>query len=193
MKKNIILSGVGGQGILTIAVLLVQTAVKEGLNFKQSEVHGMAQRGGAVESHVRLSVGPIYSDIIAKGTADLIISVEPLEALRHAVFLAPGGIIITNIAPHKNIPDYPATEEIFARLRATGKKVVCVDAAAVAAEAGNPRTQNIVMAGAAAACSGMKPESFRAAIGDMFAAKGDPVVEVNLKAFELGALRGASL
>ena len=118
MKKDIILAGVGGQGILTIATIIAQTALKAGLNVRQPEVHGMSQRGGAVEAHLRLSSGQIYSDLIAPGTADLIISVEPMEALRHLDSLSPTGIIISNARPIININDYPEVEKIIAAIEA---------------------------------------------------------------------------
>ena len=132
MKKDIILAGVGGQGILTIATIIAQTALKAGLNVRQPEVHGMSQRGGAVEAHLRLSSGQIYSDLIAPGTADLIISVEPMEALRHLDSLSPTGIIISNAKPIININDYPEVEKIIAAIEAVkGSKVIDADKIAV--------------------------------------------------------------
>ena len=112
MKKDIVISGVGGQGIISIAYVLGSAALKDGLHFKQSEVHGMSQRGGAVESHLRMSDGPIHSDIIPEGAADLILSVEPVEALRYLKFLAPGGTVLSSSTPFVNIPDYPDMEAV---------------------------------------------------------------------------------
>ena len=107
MKTDIILSGVGGQGILSIATVIGEAALNEGLYIKQAEVHGMSQRGGDVQSNLRISSDPIHSDLIALGKADIIISLEPMEALRYVNYLAPTGWIITNTTPFVNIPNYP--------------------------------------------------------------------------------------
>jgi len=187
MKKDIVLAGVGGQGILTIAILIVEAAIKQGLNFRQSEVHGMSQRGGAVESHVRIADGHISGDLVPSGCADLLISVEPLEALRQINSLAKDATVITNITEVKNIPDYPPTAKIMEQLKNSGRKILLIDAGAAGKEAGNPRSQNVALLGAALPYLGLKPELVKEAIGDMFARKGPAVVELNLKALELGA------
>lgn len=138
MKKDIILAGVGGQGILSIATVIGEAALKENLNIKQAEVHGMSQRGGDVQSNLRISSDPIASDLIPKGCADLIISLEPMEALRYLPYLAKDGWIVTNTEPFVNIPNYPAIEDINAEL-AKIANVIKVDVDAIAKEAGNPR------------------------------------------------------
>src|SRR4030042_5605627 len=107
MKQDIILAGVGGQGILSIAFVIAGAALEDGLEVKQAEVHGMSQRGGAVQSHLRLSQERIFSDLIPKGEADLILSVEPLEALRYVDYLRPEGMVVSSRPPFVNIPDYP--------------------------------------------------------------------------------------
>ncbi len=136
MKQDIILAGVGGQGILSIAYVIDNAALKAGLNFKQAEVHGMAQRGGAVQSHLRLSDEPVFSELIPRGAADLILSVEPLEALRYIDYLAPEGRIVTSRAPLVNIPDYPELDEVLAEIRSLGNAVI-IDTEALAKEAGS--------------------------------------------------------
>ena len=186
MKRDIVLCGVGGQGILTIAVLAVSAAVKEGLNFRQSEVHGMSQRGGSVECHVRISDGPIHCDLIGRGRADILIAVEPLEALRYVDYLGKDGIIISNTEPFKNIPDYPQPETVLAMLKNTGAACHLIDAAALARQAGNTRAQNVVLAGAAAHFMGLRRDLLTAEVRAMFAHKGPAVADLNLKAFELG-------
>src|SRR5512139_544413 len=120
MKQDIILAGVGGQGILSIAYVIDNAALADGLQFKQAEVHGMSQRGGAVQSHMRLSSGRIWSDLIPKGEADMILSVEPLEALRYLQYLRPDGIVVTSSTPYVNIPDYPVIKSILAEIRKAG-------------------------------------------------------------------------
>jgi indolepyruvate ferredoxin oxidoreductase beta subunit len=117
MHRNIIIAGVGGQGILTIAAIIDLAAMNRGLHVKQAEVHGMSQRGGAVESHLRISSEEIYSDLIPLGKANLILSIEPMEALRYLPFLAPEGVIVTATEPHKNIPHYPNEDELMETMK----------------------------------------------------------------------------
>ena len=185
MKQDIILAGVGGQGILSIAYVIDNAALAEGLFFKQAEVHGMAQRGGAVQSHMRLSDGTIWSDLIPKGEADMILSVEPLEALRYLDYLRPDGIVVTSSTPYRNIPDYPEIDKVLEAVRRAPRSVV-VDSEKLAKEAGTVKAQNIVLLGAAAAFLILKEAGLRATIDALFRGRGTPVLEANLKAFELG-------
>ena len=185
MKKDIILAGVGGQGILSIATVIGEAALKENLNIKQAEVHGMSQRGGDVQSNLRISSDPIASDLIPKGCADLIISLEPMEALRYLPYLAKDGWIVTNTEPFVNIPNYPAIEDINAEL-AKIANVIKVDVDAIAKEAGNPRGANIVLLGACSHLLGIEPEKFEQGLERIFARKGEAIVDSNLKAFRAG-------
>jgi indolepyruvate ferredoxin oxidoreductase beta subunit len=185
MKQDIILAGVGGQGILSIAFVLDNAALAEGLFFKQAEVHGMAQRGGAVQSHLRISNQAIWSDLIPRGEADMILSVEPLEALRYMDFLRPDGVIVTSSTPFKNIPDYPDLESVLDAVRKAPKAVI-VDSERLAKEAGTVKAQNIVLLGAAARFLILREEGLKAMIEALFKGRGAPVLEANLKAFELG-------
>ena len=190
MKCDIILCGVGGQGILSIATLLDRVALKEGLHLKQAEVHGMAQRGGAVQSHLRLADHPIHSDLIPHGRADLILSVEPMESLRYLDHMEEDGTLVSSASPFVNIPDYPKIEEILQALRRV-KNHVLVDTRALAKEAGHPRTENTVMLGAATPFLPLPTERIKEELAQAFAGKGTRVVEANEKAFDLG--REASL
>jgi indolepyruvate ferredoxin oxidoreductase beta subunit len=185
VKQDIILAGVGGQGILSIAFVIDNAALADGLQFKQAEVHGMAQRGGAVQSHLRLSDRPVWSDLIPKGEADMILSVEPLEALRYFDSLKPDGIVVTSSTPYKNIPDYPDLDKVLEAVRRAQRHVI-VDSENVAKEAGNSKAQNIVMLGAASGFLVLKEASLRRFIEVLFKARGLTVVETNIKAFELG-------
>jgi indolepyruvate ferredoxin oxidoreductase beta subunit len=185
MKQDIILAGVGGQGILSIAYVIDNAALADGLFFKQAEVHGMAQRGGAVQSHMRLSDGTIWSDLIPKGEADMILSVEPLEALRYLDYLRPDGIVVTSSTPFRNIPDYPGIGQVLEAVRKAPRSVV-VDSEKLAREAGTVKAQNIVLLGAAAGFLILKEASLRATIDSLFRGRGLPILEANLKAFELG-------
>ncbi len=185
MQSNIILAGVGGQGILTIAAVIDRAALQSGLTIRQTEVHGMSQRGGAVQSHLRISDKEIYSDLIPEGAADLILSVEPLEALRYMPFLAPDGRIITSIDPFINIENYPSIEDILAELHRTNRPVL-VNATELAREAGNAKTSNMVMLGAASRYIGIDEKQLESAIGKLFHGKGSAIVAVNIKAFRKG-------
>lgn len=186
MKKDIILCGVGGQGILSIATIIGEAATRAGLNLKQAEVHGMSQRGGDVQSHLRLSDKTIYSDLIAQGSADMIISMEPMESLRYLPYLSKEGRVVTGSKPFVNIPDYPDTDTLMAELAAL-PAVDMMDIDAVARDAGNPRGANMVLLGMAARyLSILSPQELQDAIRTVFARKGEGVVEANLKAFRAG-------
>lgn len=185
MRYDIVLCGVGGQGILSIATILDRVALNRDLELKQAEVHGMAQRGGAVQSHLRIADAPIMSDLIPVGAADMILSVEPMEALRYLHWLTEGGVVVSSTTPFVNIPDYPEIEEIVASLTGTAKHVL-VDSKALAREAGNIRTENTVMLGAASPHLPLPADAIRAEIGALFASKGEKIVAANQRAFDLG-------
>ena len=185
MKKDIILCGVGGQGILSIATIIGEAATKAGLNLKQAEVHGMSQRGGDVQSHLRLSDAEIYSDLIAEGSADMIISMEPMESLRYLPYLAADGKIVTSNKPFVNIPNYPEMADVTAALESLPS--VAMDIEEVAKNAGNARGANMVLLGMAARyLQILTPDQLCDAIRTIFARKGGAVVEANIKAFQAG-------
>lgn len=192
MKHDIVLAGVGGQGILTIAAIIGEAAVRQGLHVKQSEVHGMAQRGGAVLAHLRLSSDPIHSDLIAAGGADVVLAVEPMEALRQAESLSPRGVILANARPVRNIGDYPELDDILAALRAFPLNVV-IDAEQMAQDAGNARAMNMVMLGAVSPFLEFPDDLLATTISDTFARKGPEVIAVNLKAFAAGREAGLAV
>ncbi len=185
MKKDIILAGVGGQGILSIAAIIGYAAVENGLYLKQAEVHGMSQRGGDVQSHLRISSKPIYSDLIALGSADMILSVEPLEALRYVPYLSEGGWLITSSNAFKNIPNYPDVNAVHQEVKKQ-KHFKLIDAEAIAKELGNARASNIVMLGAAADYLEIPIEKLEDGIRYIFGRKGDEVVDLNIKALRAG-------
>ncbi len=186
MKKDIILAGVGGQGILSIATVIGEAALQEGLYLKQAEVHGMSQRGGDVQSNLRLSSEPIMSDLIPKGGADLIISLEPMEALRYVEYLKPDGWIVTSSVPFLNIPNYPDLEQVLARIKAY-KNHVLLDVEALAKEAGAPaQAANMVLLGAAIPMLGIDHDKMIAGVARVFARKGETIVNTNINAVEKG-------
>ena len=189
MKTDIILAGVGGQGILSIATIIGQAALSQGLYIKQAEVHGMSQRGGDVQSNLRLSSCPIYSDLIALGSADVIIAMEPMEALRYQPYLSKEGWVITATAPFVNIPSYPDTERIDAALAAL-PHVVRIDIDTLAHEHKMPKAANMILLGAAADALGMDFDTLKVAIRTVFAAKGDAIVDMNINALEIGHANG---
>lgn len=186
MKKDIILAGVGGQGILSIATIIGQAAIAENLYIKQAEVHGMSQRGGDVQSNLRLSSEPIASDLIAKGGADIIISLEPMEALRYLPYLKSDGWIVTNSVPFVNIDNYPDVEKLYTTLKAL-PQVVMLDVEQIAKGAGAPlQAANMVLLGAAIPMLGIEAEKIAEGIRAIFERKGEEVVAKNLAALYAG-------
>ena len=186
MKKDIILAGVGGQGILTIATIIGDAATVAGLNLKQAEVHGMSQRGGDVQSNLRLSTETIYSDLIKEGAADLIISMETMEALRYLPYLNDESWVVTSSHPFKNIPNYPADDTLNAELNSL-PRVATLPIEDVAKDNNMPKSANVILLGMAAKYIGiLTPEQLRESVARVFASKGEAIVEMNLKAFDLG-------
>lgn len=186
MKKDIILAGVGGQGILTIATIIGDAAARAGLNLKQAEVHGMSQRGGDVQSNLRLSTEVIHSDLIKQGAADMIISMEPMEALRYVQHLNSEGCVITSSHPFKNIPNYPEESDLMSELEQL-PHVVSQPIEEIAKSHQLPKSANIVLLGMAARFIDiLTPEQLRESIAIVFAGKGEEVVKANQQAFDLG-------
>lgn len=185
MKIDIILAGVGGQGILSIASIIGYAAVKKGLYLKQAEVHGMSQRGGDVQSNFRLADYPISSDLIPKGKADLIISVEPMESLRYLPWLSKDGMLITNSQPFINIPNYPEENVLKAELDKLPRKVV-INADQIAKDLGSARSANMVILGAASPYLQMDFSDLENAVSEVFASKGEDIVNINLKCLRAG-------
>ncbi len=189
MQTDIILAGVGGQGILSVAVVLDSAALEQGWYFKQAEVHGMSQRGGEVLSHLRIGDKPIYSELIPKGAANLVLSVEPLESLRYVDFLAPGGALVTGVDPVLNISNYPPMERVRGALEALPNATL-IEADKLARDAGSARAANMVLLGAAAPFLLIKEELIERAILKSFERKGEKVQQSNLAAFRAGKAAG---
>ena len=185
MKIDIILAGVGGQGILSIAAVIGQAALSNKLNIKQSEVHGMSQRGGAVMSHLRISSETISSDLIPFGKADMIISVEPMESLRYLDYLSSNGWVVTNTKPFENISNYPDYEKLIKTIQELPNRVF-VDADQIAHEVGSIKSSNMVMLGAAVPYLKLPSNSIEDAIRAIFGSKGEQIVDMNLKALKMG-------
>lgn len=185
MKTDIILAGVGGQGILSIAATLGAAALENDWYLKQAETHGMSQRGGAVVSHLRISDQPIFSDLVPKGNANVIISVEPMESLRYVDYLSENGYLVTNTKPYVNIPDYPDEEKLMKYINSL-PKVVAIDADKIANELKARRSSNIVMLGAASPFLNMELSVLENGLRQIFGSKGEEIVEMNLKALHAG-------
>jgi len=185
MKTDIILCGVGGQGILSIATIIGEAAMNENLYIKQAEVHGMSQRGGDVQSNLRISSEPIASDLIPRGAADVIISMEPMEALRYVPYLSKEGWVITSSVPFVNIPNYPQIEAVKAELGKL-KNVISIDIEQLAKDNGVPRSANVILLGAAQKALGIDYEKLEAAIRRVFGRKGEAIVEANIRALAIG-------
>jgi len=186
MKYDIVLCGVGGQGGISVSVVIARAAMASGLRVKQSEVHGMSQRGGEVLAHLRISDSEPASPTIPLGSASLILSFEPLETLRYLPWLSKDkGTVVSAIAPLKNMAGYPETERILAELKALPRAVL-LDADALAREAGNVKAANMVLVGAAAKYLPLESAALEKAIQELFSRKGEAVVEANIKAFRHG-------
>ena len=179
MTCDIILCGVGGQGGLSVSVIIAHAAMDAGLQVKQSEVHGMSQRGGEVLANLRISEKEIFS-------ADIIFAFEPLEALRHLSWLsAKGGTVVAAITPVLNMPNYPDIDAVLGELRGLPRARL-IDADAIAKEAGNARAANLVLLGVAADLLPLPSDAIEKEIKASFARKGEAVVAANLAAFERG-------
>lgn len=185
MKKDIILAGVGGQGILSIAAIIGTAAMKADLYLKQAEVHGMSQRGGDVHSNLRLSDRPIASDLIPKGQADMIIAVEPMESLRYISMLGEDGWLITNSTPHINIKNYPDVNNIIEEIASHPRHII-IDADVIAKDMGNKRAANMVILGAALPFIDMDISLFHEAVKTIFGRKGEEIVQLNINALQAG-------
>jgi indolepyruvate ferredoxin oxidoreductase beta subunit len=185
MKSDIILSGVGGQGILSIAATIGMAALENNLFLKQSEVHGMSQRGGAVQSHLRISQSEIASDLIPLGKADLIISVEPMESLRYLPWLSENGWLVTNTTPFVNITDYPDMKDLLAEIEKLPHHIA-INADEIARKVKSPRSSNMVMLGAASPFLDLPYESLETGIKKIFGRKGEKVVQINIDALKAG-------
>ncbi|HNS16891.1 MAG TPA: indolepyruvate oxidoreductase subunit beta [Bacteroidales bacterium] len=185
MKKDIILAGVGGQGVLSISALIGLAAMKAGLFLKQAEVHGMSQRGGEVHSHLRMSNTEIASDLIPEGKADLILSVEPMEGLRYLPMLSGDGWLVTNTQPYVNISNYPDLEMILREIEKVPRHLA-LNAEEMAKDLGSTRMMNTMMLGASVPFLMIPFEKFGEAIADFFASKGQELIDLNLAALRKG-------
>ncbi len=185
MKVDIILAGVGGQGILSIAATIGYAALEAGLYLKQAETHGMSQRGGDVQSNLRISDKEIASDLIPYGKADMIISVEPMESLRYLPMLSPSGWIITNTKPFINIPNYPEENKVIDEIKKQPRHIA-LDADKIAADLGSPKSANMVILGAASPFINMPFENIENAVKGIFKNKGEEIIKINLDALHAG-------
>lgn len=185
MKFDIILAGVGGQGVLSVSAIIASSAMHEGLSVKQSEVHGMSQRGGEVQANLRLSDKPIASDLIPRGTASLVLSMEPLESLRYLPYLSETGTVLTSTDAVTNFASYPEMDGLLARIRSLPRAIL-IDTERLARQAGSVRATNMVMVGAASHLLPVKLETIEHFVRTLFAAKGAKVVETNLRALIAG-------
>ncbi|HOR40653.1 MAG TPA: indolepyruvate oxidoreductase subunit beta [Paludibacteraceae bacterium] len=186
MKIDIILSGVGGQGILSIAAVIGQAALENKHYMKQPEVHGMSQRGGDVQANLRISDKPIFSDLIPLQQADLILSLEPMEALRYMPYVKETGWIVTNETPFKNISNYPNEGDIEDEIK-KHKNHILINIDEIAKKVGSARTANMVLLGAALPFLSLPEEDIEDAISAIFEKKGEEIIKLNIKALRAGA------
>lgn len=186
MTYDILLAGVGGQGVLSLAAIIADAAMSEGLKVRQSEVHGMSQRGGGVQAHLRISDAEIASDLIPSGKADMILAMEPLESLRYLTWLKPDGVVVTAAEPFVNINNYPDVEKLYETIKKLPKSYI-VKTAELAKEAGNAKAENMVLIGTALQYLPLKKATIEKSVHDRFAVKDPKLVDINMKALELGA------
>ncbi len=191
MNRDLLLAGVGGQGLLALAAVIGEAARSLGLHVRQAEVHGMAQRGGIVQSHLRYADRPLHSNLVREGAADLILALEPMEALRYLPYLSPSGAVVSNTTPLENIPDYPDPRRLLEEI-ATHPTHRLIDATGGAKRAGARQAANMVMLGGGSRFLGLPESTLRQAIETVFADKGQAVIDTNLRAFELGIAAAAS-
>ncbi|NTU59436.1 MAG: indolepyruvate oxidoreductase subunit beta [Deltaproteobacteria bacterium] len=188
---NILLSGVGGQGVILASKILSEAALVEGLDIKQSEVHGMSQRGGSVVSHVRIG-DAVHSPLVPEGQCDLLAGFEPLEALRFAHWVRPEGLIVYSVdrinpsTVSAGFAQYPA--DLEEQLKAFPCKKVAVPAGDLAEKAGNRKSANVVLVGALAGHLSFSDETWQKAVSASVPPK---LLKLNLEAFELGRKAGA--
>jgi indolepyruvate ferredoxin oxidoreductase, beta subunit len=185
MNFDLVLCGVGGQGVLSMAWVIDHAAVAAGFHLKQPEVHGMAQRGGAVSAFVRISDAPVASDLIPDGSAQIVLSVEPMESLRYVKLLRPDGWIVTDVTPLVNVADYPAPQALYDVLFGA-PRMIAIDAPRLAHKAGTIKAQNMVMVGAAARLLPVPEKLLEQEVCALFADKGSRIVEANVRAFRMG-------
>lgn len=186
MTYDILLAGVGGQGVLSLAAIIAESAMAEGLFVKQSEVHGMSQRGGGVQAHLRLSDTAIASDLIPSGKADMILSMEPLESLRYLSWLKADGVVVSAAEPFINIGNYPEVESVYTMIKSLPKAHL-VHTAELAKEAGNIKAENMVLIGTALAYLPLKKATVEQSVHNRFIVKDPKLVDINMKALALGA------
>lgn len=189
MKSNIILSGVGGQGILTLASIIDIAALNQNLFVKQSEIHGMSQRGGSVQCHVRISDTQIYSDLIPEGEVDLILSAEPMELLRHIPSLKRNGWIITDSSTFENIVNYPDKHDLYKQIKKHVNHII-ISAKSCAKDLGNSKVCNMILLGAASDHMAIPEEKFINAINIFFKDKSERIKNKNIEAFKVGRQKG---
>lgn len=193
VRCDIVLTGLGGQGVVMAAIMLAEAALRDGLMVKQGELHGMSQRGGDVQATLRISDAPVAAGLVPMGGASLVLGLEPVEALRSVPYLSPGGTLVSSTTPVANIPDYPDADELLQALRRL-PDVVLVDAGALAREAGSGRAVNVVVLGAAAELLPLSAETLEGVIVDAFRPRGEKLVRINLRAFQAGrTAAGASV
>jgi len=185
MKYDIVLAGVGGQGVLSVAAVIAEAALREGLSVRQSEVHGMSQRGGEVVANLRLHTGPVPSDLVPIGGASLILSLEPLESLRYLRYLSRSGVVVTSVNPVRNIAAYPALPRVLEAI-ASLPQAVLIDAEGLARRSGSVRAANMALAGAAARLLPVSSRVLEQCVSERFASKGPALLAANVEAFRAG-------
>jgi len=182
---GIVLSGVGGQGVLSLAQIVLEALRRSGLHALQSEIHGMSQRGGSVHAQVCFSKVPLTSPIIDEGCADLLIALEPLEALRYVSMLRMNGHLVVSEEPQVNMEGYPPIEDVYAALKAVRGSHL-IDTEDLARKLNHKQAGGMALLGMASKFLPVSEETWRDVITQRFEAKGARVTEKNIEAFQAG-------
>lgn len=185
MKFDVVVAGVGGQGVVSLAAMGAEAARRAGFHVKQTEEHGMAQRGGSVSAQLRIGDGVVHSELIPSGTADLVLSMEPLESLRYLPMLSRRGTVVAAAEPVVNFEAYPPIDAVLAHLRAMSGCLV-IEADRLAREAGSTRVTNTVLLGAASHLFPIQAEGFEETLEAAFRPRGEKMLRANLAGFRLG-------
>ena len=183
--QGIIVAGVGGQGTITLAQLILGAAWRSKYHCLQSEVHGMSQRGGAVNAHIVFDSQPVTSPTIEEGSADLLIGMEPLETLRYVHMVKKEGNIISSLSPIVNMGNYPEESTVIDAVKKVDD-IHLVDTDACSKELKNRHAGNVILLGMASKFLPMEQELWLSIFEERFKVKGDKIIQKNKEAFEYG-------
>ena len=189
---GVIVAGVGGQGAITLAQLVLGAAWKSGFFVHQSEVHGMSQRGGSVNAHILFDKKEVSSPVVMEGAGNLLIGMEPLETLRYLSLLRKDAEVVSSVIPIKNMAEYPDVDKILSELKSV-PGVTLVDTDKYSKELSNKKAGNIILLGIASKHMPISKKMWHEVIKERFEGKGEKIIDKNIEAFEFGRKIGLTL